>query len=40
MSIGFAPLKHLMLPISFKIPVTTWQIVHIYMTAKSPNLIS
>ena len=36
------PLKHLNLPISIKIlvPVTIWQIVYIYMTAISPNLIS
>ena len=27
-------------PISIKIPVTMWQIVYIYMTAISPNLIS
>ena len=32
--------KHLNLPISIKIPVTIWQIVYIYMTAVSPNLIS
>ena len=32
--------KHLKLPISLKIPVTIWQIVYIYMTAISPNLIS
>ena len=32
--------KHLKLPISIKIPVTIWQIVNIYMTAISPNLIS
>ena len=32
--------KHLKLPISIKIPVTIWQIVHIYMKAISPNLIS
>ena len=32
--------KHLKLLISIKIPVTIWQIVYIYMTAISPNLIS
>ena len=32
--------KHLKRPISIKIPVTIWQIVYIYMTALSPNLIS
>ena len=32
--------KHLKLPISIKIPVTIWQIVYIYMTAISLNLIS
>ena len=32
--------KHLKLPISIKIPVTIWQILNIYMTAISPNLIS
>ena len=32
--------KHLKLPISIKTPVTIWQIVYIYMTAISPNLIS
>ena len=32
--------KHLNLPISIKILVTIWQIVYIYMTAISPNLIS
>ena len=32
--------KHLKLPISIKIPVTIWQIVNIYMTVISPNLIS
>ena len=32
--------KHLKLPISIKIPVTIWQIIYIYMTAISPNLIS
>ena len=32
--------KHLKLPISIKIPATLWQIVYIYMTALSPNLIS
>ena len=31
--------KHLELPISIQIPVTIWQIVYIYMTAISPNLI-
>ena len=31
---------YLKLPISFKIPVTIRQIVYIYMTAISPNLIS
>ena len=36
----FSSFKHLKLPISFKIPVTVWQIVYIYMTALSPNLIS
>ena len=40
MSIGFPLLKHLKLPISIKIPVTIWQIVYIYMTAISANLIS
>ena len=40
MSIGFASFKHLKLPISTKIPVSIWRIVHIYMTAISPNLIS
>ena len=40
MSIGFASFKHLKLPISIKIPVTVSQIVYIYMTAISPNLIS
>ena len=34
MSISFASLKHLNLPISTKIPVAIWQIVLIYMTAK------
>ena len=34
-SIGF-PFEHFKLPISIKIPVTTWQIVYIYMTAISP----
>ena len=33
-------LKHLKLPISIKIPVTIWQIVHINMTVISPNFIS
>ena len=33
------PFKHLKLPISITIPVTIWQIVYIYMTAISPNLI-
>ena len=32
--------QHLKPPISIKIPVTIWQIVYIYMTAISPNLIS
>ena len=32
--------KHLKLPISIKIPITIWQMVYIYMTAISPNLIS
>ena len=32
--------KHLKSPISIKIPVTIWQIVNIYMTVISPNLIS
>ena len=32
--------KHLNLLISIKIPVTIWQIVFVYMTAISPNLIS
>ena len=32
--------KHLKLPISIKIPETIWQIVYIYMTAISPNMIS
>ena len=32
--------KRLKLPISIKIPVTIWQIVNIYMTVISPNLIS
>ena len=32
--------KHLQLPISTKTPVIIWQIVYIYMTAMSPNLIS
>ena len=31
--------KHLKLPVSIKVPVTIWQIVYIYMTAISPNLI-
>ena len=35
MSVSFASLKHLKLPISI-----IWQIVYIYMTAISPNLIS
>ena len=33
-------LQNLKLPISTKIPVTIWQIVYIYMTAISLNLIS
>ena len=40
MSISFASLKHLNLPISIKIPVDIWQIVYIYMAAILPNLIS
>ena len=32
--------KHLKMPISIKIPVTISQIVSIYITAISPNLIS
>ena len=32
--------KHLRLPIRIKIPATVCQIVYIYMTAISPNLIS
>ena len=40
MFIVFAYFKHLKMPISTKIPVTIWQIVYIYMTAISPNLIS
>ena len=32
--------KHLKLPISIKIPVTIWQMVYIYLTAISTNLIS
>ena len=39
-SIAFTSFKHLNLPISIKILVITWQIVYIYMTAISPNLIS
>ena len=34
------PLKHLKLPISIEIHLNIWQIVYIYMTAISPNLIS
>ena len=40
MSIVFAFLKHLKLPISIIITVTIPQIVYIWMTAISPNLIS
>ena len=40
MSISFASLKHLNLPIIIKIPVTIWKIAYIYMTAIPPNLIS
>ena len=36
----FSSFKHLKLSISIKIPVSIWQIVYIYMTAISPNLIS
>ena len=39
-SISFAPLNHLKLPISFKIPVTMEQIVYIYITAISPKIVS
>ena len=39
MSVGFASFKHHKLPISIKIPVTIWQIVYTYMTAKSPNYV-
>ena len=40
MSISFASLEQLNLPINIKIPVTIWQSVYINMTAIPPNLIS
>ena len=33
MSIVFASLQHVKLPINVKLPVTIWQIVYLYMTA-------
>ena len=39
MSIVFVPFKHLKLPISIILPFTIPQIVYIYMTVISPNLI-
>ena len=40
MPISFVSLNNLNLQISIEIHVTIWQIVYIYMTAISPNLIS
>ena len=40
MSLVLASFKHLKLPINIKIPVTLPQIVYIWMTPISPNLIS
>ena len=38
-ALSISSFNHLKLPISIKIPVIIWQIVYIYMTAISPNLI-